>query len=56
MAILHSRFRRVIFGTSNSEFGGLQSKYNVHTEKSLNHHFEVYAGCMKQQCEELNTG
>jgi len=53
MAILHSRFRRVIFGSANIVFGGLFSKYNVHTDKSLNHHFEVYAGCMKKQCESL---
>lgn len=41
MSIVHSRFHRVFFGCLNKEFGGLESKFKIHTIKSLNHHFLV---------------
>jgi len=53
MAILHSRFRRVVYGCANKEFGGLGSRYKIHTERALNHHFQVYEGLFRIQCEKL---
>lgn len=53
MAALHSRFRRIIYGTSNSEMGGIGGRYKIHVEKSLNHHFEVYRGILEHKCKEL---
>ncbi|KAH3731478.1 tRNA-specific adenosine deaminase 3 [Pelomyxa schiedti] len=49
MAILHSRFRRVVYGTSNPILGGLHSHYMLHTQRSLNHHFQVYRGLLSKQ-------
>lgn len=54
MAILHSRFKRVIYGAPNMQFGGLGTRYNVHVEKSLNHRFEVYKGLLRDQCNEVS--
>lgn len=42
MAILHSRFSRVIYLKKHKTFGGLGSQYKIHCNKALNHHFEVY--------------
>jgi len=53
MALLHSRIRRVIYGSSYPEFGGLGSKYKVHVENGLNHHFQVYKGLLKSECDSL---
>lgn len=53
MAILHSRFKRVCYGTEDAEFGGLGSVFRIHTEKSLNHHFAVYKGLLRDECKTL---
>ena len=53
MAILHSRFGRVFYGTSYPDFGGLGSVFSVHCERSLNHHFHVYRGLLLAECRDL---
>ncbi|KAL6057382.1 adenosine deaminase, tRNA-specific 3 [Balamuthia mandrillaris] len=53
MAILHSRFARVIYACNNEERGGLGSKAKLHTHPSLNHKFEVYKGLLEDQCQRL---
>ena len=44
MALLHSRIRRVFYGTQNPESGALGSNYVLHEIKELNHHFQVFQG------------
>lgn len=51
MAILHSRFRRVIYGCNNNLYGGLGSRYQLHAQQELNHHFQVYRGFMRHEIE-----
>eukprot|EP01117_Protostelium_nocturnum_P012989 TRINITY_DN4811_c0_g1_i2.p1 TRINITY_DN4811_c0_g1~~TRINITY_DN4811_c0_g1_i2.p1 ORF type:complete len:144 (-),score=41.18 TRINITY_DN4811_c0_g1_i2:146-577(-) len=53
MAILHSRFGRVFYGRRN-ESGGLGSKYRIHSQTSLNHHFHVYSGLLRDECSPKN--
>lgn len=53
MALLHSRIKRVYYGKSVSN-GALGSKYKLHTQKDLNHHFEVFRGVLKTACVNLN--
>jgi tRNA(Arg) A34 adenosine deaminase TadA len=53
MAILHSRFKRVLFGCHNKEIGGIGGKYDIHAKKSLNHHFSAYGHLLKFECESL---
>ncbi|KAJ8282591.1 hypothetical protein COCON_G00051100 [Conger conger] len=55
MALVHSRISRVFYGAA-SEDGALGTKYKIHTQKDLNHHFEVFKGVLKQECEELEQG
>ncbi|KAJ8351637.1 hypothetical protein SKAU_G00231130 [Synaphobranchus kaupii] len=40
MALVHSRISRVFYGAT-SEDGALGTKYKIHVQKDLNHHFEV---------------
>ena len=55
MALLHSRVRRVFYGTDNSSIGGLGSVYKIHCQKGLNHHFDVFKGVCLDKCSELNN-
>ncbi|XP_057707483.1 probable inactive tRNA-specific adenosine deaminase-like protein 3 isoform X2 [Corythoichthys intestinalis] len=55
MALVHSRIGRVFYGAPFAD-GALGTKYKIHTQEGLNHHFKVYKGVMSQQCEELNSG
>lgn len=52
MALVHSRIGRVFYGTPSAD-GALGTKYKLHTQKDLNHHFEVYRGILSRQCEDL---
>ncbi|KAK5861489.1 hypothetical protein PBY51_022882 [Eleginops maclovinus] len=54
MALVHSRIGRVFYGTACAD-GALGSKYKIHSQKDLNHHFEVYRGVLEKQCEDLTS-
>ncbi|XP_028993194.1 probable inactive tRNA-specific adenosine deaminase-like protein 3 isoform X2 [Betta splendens] len=53
MALVHSRIGRVFYGTTAAD-GALGTKFKVHSQKDLNHHFEVYRGVLSKQCESLH--
>lgn len=53
MALVHSRIGRVFYGTASAD-GAFGTKFKIHSQKDLNHRFEVYKGVLSQQCEELN--
>lgn len=55
MAALHSRFGRVFYGVPDTEFGGLGGVHKIHCEKSLNHHYQAYAGLLEQECASLTA-
>ncbi|XP_041662164.1 probable inactive tRNA-specific adenosine deaminase-like protein 3 isoform X1 [Cheilinus undulatus] len=52
MALVHSRVGRVFYGAASAD-GALGTKYKIHSQKDLNHRFEVYKGVLGKQCEEL---
>lgn len=54
MALVHSRIGRVFYGISASD-GALGTKFKVHSQKDLNHRFEVYRGILSKQCEDLKA-
>ncbi|XP_039613844.1 probable inactive tRNA-specific adenosine deaminase-like protein 3 isoform X1 [Polypterus senegalus] len=54
MALVHSRVRRVFFGVPTPD-GALGSRYKIHTQKDLNHHYEVFRGVMAHECEQLSS-
>ncbi|KAH3858979.1 probable inactive tRNA-specific adenosine deaminase-like protein 3 [Dreissena polymorpha] len=52
MALVHSRIQRVYYGSSYSE-GALGSRYKLHVTPGLNHHYQVFGGVLKEQCDGL---
>lgn len=52
MALVHSRIGRIFYGTGSAD-GAFGTKYKLHSQKDLNHRFEVYKGVLGRQCEEL---
>lgn len=52
MALVHSRFKRVFYAVQRKDFGALGSRWAVHQQDSLNHHYEVYRGLLKTECED----
>lgn len=52
MAMIHSRAKRVFYGTKTSN-GGLGTLCKIHTVKDLNHHYEVFGGLLVDICSKI---
>lgn len=52
MALVHSRAKRVLYGVECKN-GALGSLCKIHTVRNLNHHYEVFGGLMRTECEQL---
>uniref|UniRef100_A0A8C2DYW6 Adenosine deaminase tRNA specific 3 n=1 Tax=Cyprinus carpio TaxID=7962 RepID=A0A8C2DYW6_CYPCA len=50
MALVHTRIKRVFYGAPSTD-GAFGTKFKIHLQKDLNHHFEVYEGVMRNACE-----
>lgn len=51
MALLHSRIACVIYAVPNPERGGLGSRFPIHCESALNHHFYAYKGFLADEAK-----
>ena len=51
MALVHSRVRRLIYALPAAGGGALGSRYLLHTEPSLNHHFTVIRGMLVEEAK-----
>ena len=56
MALVHSRVRRVFYALPAPEGGALGSRYRLHTERSINHHFQVVEGMLRGEAEDAGLG
>ncbi|KAL4238225.1 adenosine deaminase [Mactra antiquata] len=54
MALVHSRIQRVYYGSKHIE-GALGSKYKIHVQDGLNHHYQVFNGVLSEICDQLWT-
>ena len=52
-AIIHTRIRRVIFGCADPRSGGGGGIVNLLQHPALNHHCEITAGVLHEQCASI---
>jgi tRNA(adenine34) deaminase len=53
MALLHARFKRVVFGAIDPKTGAAGSVLDLFAEKQLNHHTDIVAGVLAEPCGAL---
>ena len=55
-ALVHSRIRRVVYGCDDAKAGAVRSLYKIGTDGCLNHHFELEAGVLAEECSAQLSG
>lgn len=52
-ALVNSRIDRLVYGSTESKFGAVESIFNVVNNRLLNHRLSVTAGVLEDECRQL---
>lgn len=52
-AMIHARIKRVVFGAEDSKTGALISKYQLGSDRKLNHTLEITSHILRDRCSEI---
>ena len=52
MALVHSRVKRLLYAIPAAGGGAVGSRYQLHCERSINHHFTVVRGLLEDEARE----
>jgi tRNA(adenine34) deaminase len=52
-AMVHSRISKLVFGTLESKFGAVESRFKLFQDRSVNHRVEVTGGVLEKECAEV---
>jgi tRNA(adenine34) deaminase len=50
MALMHARFKRVVYGARDPKTGAAGSVIDLFAQPRLNHHTEIIGGCLEDAC------
>jgi tRNA(adenine34) deaminase len=50
MALMHARFKRVVYGARDPKTGAAGSVIDLFAQARLNHHTEIVGGCLEDAC------
>ena len=51
-AILHSRIKRLVFGTSDYKTGAVGSRFHFFDDYKMNHTLEITSGVLAEECSQ----
>ncbi|NWF53111.1 MAG: tRNA adenosine(34) deaminase TadA [Nitrospirae bacterium] len=52
-AIVNARLRKLVYGCRDEKGGGVESLYQILSDKRLNHKVEVVSGVLEEECAEI---